>query len=145
MKSFHEHTTNKIVYIFGLVVLIFLIIGSVIQNMGLLDITDIVQPCVFRRLSGIYCPGCGGTRAVRALLGGHFFLCLYFHPFVFYCFVMYVIFMLSHTIELIQSHKKVPHRKHSVKGLKFKISYVYIGILIILIQWILKNIMLLVN
>lgn len=27
-------------------------------------------PCVFHRLTGLYCPGCGNTRAVLALLRG---------------------------------------------------------------------------
>lgn len=29
------------------------------------------HPCVFKTLFGLYCPGCGGTRALRALLSGH--------------------------------------------------------------------------
>ena len=29
------------------------------------------QPCMMQKLTGLYCPGCGGTRAVRALLAGH--------------------------------------------------------------------------
>lgn len=29
------------------------------------------MPCLFQMMTGLYCPGCGGTRAVRALLSGH--------------------------------------------------------------------------
>ena len=29
-------------------------------------------PCVFHKLTGLYCPGCGNTRALSALLHGHF-------------------------------------------------------------------------
>ena len=28
------------------------------------------MPCAFHSLTGLYCPGCGGTRAVRELLYG---------------------------------------------------------------------------
>ena len=39
-------------------------------------------PCVFYSLTGFYCPGCGGTRAVRALLSGHPVLSFLYHPVV---------------------------------------------------------------
>jgi hypothetical protein len=32
--------------------------------------TPIFPPCLFRWLTGLYCPGCGGTRCVHALLHG---------------------------------------------------------------------------
>ncbi|MBQ2106068.1 MAG: DUF2752 domain-containing protein, partial [Lachnospiraceae bacterium] len=28
------------------------------------------MPCVVQELTGLYCPGCGGTRALKALLKG---------------------------------------------------------------------------
>jgi len=38
------------------------------------------MPCLFQRMTGLYCPGCGGTRAVRALLSGHPVLSFLYHP-----------------------------------------------------------------
>ena len=38
------------------------------------------MPCLFQMMTGLYCPGCGGTRAVRALLSGHPVLSFLYHP-----------------------------------------------------------------
>ena len=41
-------------------------------------------PCLFRAVAKIYCPGCGGTRAVYLLLTGHPVLSFLYHPIVLY-------------------------------------------------------------
>lgn len=139
MKSFREHSTNKIVYLSGLVLAVAVSVLFVLQHSSRirLDLTQVIYPCMFHRLSGLYCPGCGGTRAVKALLDGHLLECFLYHPFVLYCAVLYVLFMASHTLELLFA-KRLP-----IRGLDFKISYVYIGIILILLQWMVKNLLLL--
>ncbi len=139
---------DKIIYRSGIVLFFIGAIAAILQNSGIVNLTEFLYPCLFHTISGIYCPGCGGTRAVKALLEGHFFLCLIYHPFVFYCFMMYLLYMGSHTLEKISINintKKSPHKKPFVRGLSFKISYVYIGIIIILLQWIMKNLIVLYN
>ncbi len=37
--------------------------------------------CPFHRLTGLYCPGCGGQRALHELLHGHFAAALRLNPF----------------------------------------------------------------
>ncbi|MBQ8285684.1 MAG: DUF2752 domain-containing protein [Thermoguttaceae bacterium] len=44
-------------------------------------LTTFPPPCIFRKATGIYCPGCGSTRALRALLEGDFFAALRYNPF----------------------------------------------------------------
>ncbi len=39
--------------------------------------------CIFRRATGIPCPGCGLTRGFAALAKGHFGQAFEFHPFVY--------------------------------------------------------------
>lgn len=134
---------NKFFYRFGIVVLVAGVTAAFLQHIGIIDPLRLLHPCTFHQLSGLYCPGCGGTRAVRALLEGDLISCLIYHPFVFYCFVMYVLFMVSHSIAMIQKRKKTTHKNPFVGGLDFKVSYVYIGIIIILLQWMVKNIIVL--
>ena len=40
------------------------------------------MPCLYQMMTGLYCPGFGGTRAVRALLSGHPVLSFLYHPVV---------------------------------------------------------------
>lgn len=42
------------------------------------------MPCAFHSLTGLYCPGCGGTRAVRELLYGDLRMSFQYHPLVLY-------------------------------------------------------------
>lgn len=139
---------NKWIYRLGLLLFPCFAAAAILQNTGILTLTSSLYPCLFHRLSGLYCPGCGGTRAVEALLQGNLLSCFLYHPFVFYCAVLYVWFMLTQTAERIPGllvQKKSPHRTPSVRGLDFKITYVYVGILIILFQWMLKNIILILQ
>jgi len=90
--------------------------------------------CRFKQVTGLYCPGCGGTRAVRALLSGHMIGSFIYHPFVPYCVIMWLVYEGSHLLEILH----VP----GVKGMKFREAYAYVGIGILLCNWIIKNIML---
>lgn len=38
--------------------------------------------CTFRRFTGLACPGCGGTRALRALISGEPWAALRYNPFI---------------------------------------------------------------
>jgi len=90
--------------------------------------------CAFKKATGLYCPGCGGTRSVRALLHGHFILSFLYHPFIPYCIIMWILYEGSHLLEILH----VPH----IKGMKFRTAYVWTGLGIILLNWIVKNILL---
>lgn len=89
-------------------------------------------PCVLRRATGIYCPGCGGTRAVNAFLHGHWVQAFCYHPFVPYASLLFLWFMISHTIEYL-SQGKIP------LGMRYRNLYLYLGLVIILLHWVLIN------
>ena len=88
--------------------------------------------CYMYRMTGYYCPGCGGTRACIAFLHGHFLRSLLYHPVVPYTAVVYLIFMISHSIELLS-------KGNFAIGLRYRDNYIKFAGIIILVQWILRN------
>ncbi len=88
-------------------------------------------PCLFHLLTGYYCPGCGGTRAVWYLLHGEIWKSIQYHPLV--CYVAVVI--LVELSRLIYDKAKKRHTGYS----KRYETLVWIGVAIILINWGIKN------
>lgn len=90
--------------------------------------------CVLWTFLGIYCPGCGGTRAVRSLLGGHLVKSFLYHPLVPYCAALYAVFMITWTLAKL-------HLFGVKEGLKFRVGYFYGMLVIIAVNFILKNVL----
>lgn len=94
-------------------------------------------PCPFHQLTGLYCPGCGGTRSALSLLHGHPLTSIRYNPIVIYGFVIYIWYMISNTIELLSNHRmKI--------GMKYRDSYFWFGLAIIIFYWIMRNFLLVV-
>ena len=116
---------------------IFLLVGIV----GILIYLHVIVPrldgytCVIYRLFGIYCPGCGGTRAVSALLHGHLLAATWYHPLVTYTVVVFGGFMLTQTLARL--------RIGGIKGWKFHEWHFYTAVAILIGNFILKNLLLL--
>ena len=89
--------------------------------------------CIWDFFFGFYCPGCGGTRAVEALLNGKIIESFLYHPAVLYGVVLYGIFMISHTLSLISRGR--------IKGIQFRSRYLYGAIFIILINFLVRNVL----
>jgi len=93
-------------------------------------------PCFFSSVVGIYCPGCGGTRAVMALLEGKFLLAVWYHPLVPYLAVVWGGFMLTQGL----------HRLGAgfIRGWKFHYWYLYGAVIIVVCNFLIKNVLRLV-
>ncbi len=88
-------------------------------------------PCFFTEIVGIYCPGCGGTRAFRALVQGKFLLALWYHPLVPYMVLMGGGFMIT------QGLNRMGIRK--IRGWQFHSWYLYGAVALIVCNFLLKN------
>ncbi len=89
--------------------------------------------CLFWHFWRAYCPGCGGTRALLALMEGDILLSIWYHPLIMYCVALYVIYMITHTLEKLH----VPH----VRGMRFRVLYLYGALALLVVNCVIKNVL----
>lgn len=127
-----ELTTEEWLYIWGWIMLP-VVLGSAYVVVRWIIPAMPATECVFWKFWGIYCPGCGGTRAVTAFMQGDFLMSAWYHPLVAYLALMYCCFMLSHTLEKLH----VP----LIKGMKFHEWIMYGALVVIAANFVLKNVL----
>lgn len=87
-------------------------------------------PCLLHAFTGYYCPGCGGTRAVYALLHLQVWRSFCYHPLVPYGAAVYLWFMISHTIEKLSRHRLRIGMKWNPKWLWMALVILSLNVLI---------------
>lgn len=96
-----------------------------------------IPACLFITKFGFYCPACGATRAFLSLMSFDLVTSIKSNPFVFYTiFAIFVYFVLYIKLKM----KKISET--FLENYCKKASY--IGISILLINWILRNVLLLI-
>lgn len=110
----------------------FLVVGYAILTLLGISVFDLSPyPCTLYNVFGIYCPGCGGTRAAVSLIHGHLLQSLMYHPFVPYTAAVAVCYIISHTLNIVTKGK--------VRAMLFRPIYLFIALGIIAVNWIFKN------
>lgn len=99
-------------------------------------IEKLFAPCLFHLLTGWYCPGCGGTRAVKYLLAGKIGMSFQYHPLVLYAAVVLGAELISWVLS------KLCRRPGLFLGHGTELGY--LAAVIVLINWIVKNVCLIV-
>lgn len=94
-------------------------------------------PCVFHELTGLYCPGCGGTRACKYLLHGDILKSLQYHPLVPYAAFVVLLEVGSYLLSKLLHKPRLFVRRFEV--------FTYIGVAIVIVNWIWKNYFLIVR
>lgn len=142
--------TERIIYILGLILLGGFLLLFFLYHIGLFNPAETLPGCSFLLITGHYCPGCGGTRAVMALIQGDIIGSFRWHPIVLYAGIWYLFFLSSHTICMLRTaslhcnEKETPAKQgflSRIHGMKFRVSYVYIGLALLMLQWVAKNIL----
>lgn len=99
------------------------------------QLENLTWSCSIYRATGLYCGGCGGTRAVFALLRGNILLSLQYHPLILYLAIGYLLVLVRGIIAALSRGR--------YGFMKFRLVYVYLGVGITLAQLVVKNYVLL--
>lgn len=81
---------------------LFLLLKLYLDRIAVLHI-----PCILWFLTGLYCPGCGGTRSIRALLEGNLWLALRYNPGVPLVAVLGLLWYAEQLLALSGRQKKI--------------------------------------
>ena len=127
-----EKSYNDYVYISVVITIIILITAYIVY---ILIGKPPIFNCIIYEKFGIYCPGCGCTRAFISLMNGKILASLYYNPTVLYTVVVLTIYVISTTLA------KIFKKENSKYVLKYSPVYIYIGIFILIGTCIVKNIL----
>ena len=112
-----------------------IIVSSVIIYIIYLDKFLKIPQCSFYKTFGIYCPGCGATRAVYSLYNGQILQSVYYNPIILYLVIMSVWYLITEGISKIIKKEN----RFFIKNIKI---YLYLALIILVLNWIIKIIML---
>lgn len=137
MKNKNYSSTETVLYITGWCFIgIFAAVSLVLLLTGI-HLTDYLLPCIFHAVTGLYCPGCGGTRSFLFLLHGHPLKSILYHPFVLYAAVLGGWFMITQSIDRASGHRiRI--------GMKYRDIYLWVALIIVAANFIVKDLLLVV-
>lgn len=91
-----------------------------------------LPPCPFNRITGLYCPGCGNSRSVRALLSGRIGLSLRYNVFPVLALLLFLLWTAERFLRLTDRPRRLLPRSPQV--------WIPVGGLLLL-YYILRNIL----
>lgn len=97
-------------------------------------VQNLNAPCVFHEMLHLYCPGCGGTRAVYALLRFDLVESFGCHPFVLFVAGILLEYYIGAVITLIRNNGK--------RYYYLRTWFCYVALGIVVVNFILRNILL---
>ena len=122
--------TDKILYGFGLAALALAMAAVLLYFCTGINVLRLKWTCTFNKVTGYCCPGCGGTRAFRALMHGEILKSFYDYFPLPYALTVYVIFMVRRFIYRWFGRGKI------VDG--SVVNHIYVFVVLVFVQWFVK-------
>lgn len=118
---------NKVVRLLFLVVILPLVTVVVLYLISIFVIKYIkLPPCFYHLTTGLYCPGCGCTRAVIALIHGDILLSLRENPLIITSLVYAVLLYIEPVAKALgRSDFQSPVRNLKALGIVLTIDFIY--------------------
>lgn len=91
------------------------------------------ETCFILKYLKLYCPACGGTRAVQALFHLDIIASLKYNPLVLYTGISFYLYSI---LDIFRIYEKINNKKLTI----IRKSLINIGLIIMIISTILKNI-----
>ena len=131
IKTDRKYRADEVFYQIGKVIwLPFILAGFWFAYEGYNRYGELAQ-CGIKKISGLPCPGCGGTRAFYYLFRGELLKSFRLNPAVIYGVAAYLHFMLLY---FYRKHKRGGEQQKEI----YIPYYMYAAIAVILVQWIVK-------
>lgn len=98
----------------------------------LIDIVHYVMfdsfiPCIFHKITGLYCPGCGISRMIASIFKLNFYQAFRFNPFLFVLLLLTIIYQIIKLITYKLSTKKI--KLNNIVYIAILIVTIFFGIL----------------
>ena len=128
----HCWREEKPIFVIGIALFVLFALVGVIEYSNPQYLQQLTPSCFVRTHVGLYCTGCGATRAVLALLHGQILKSAYYNVVVLYVVVFYGIYVVRGTLYLLSKGKYA--------YMRFRVCYVFAGLGIAVIQAVVKNV-----
>ena len=133
LEKLRQMDADRCLFLLGNIFLVFGVIAAMIITVLHIPLGT-GGDCIFHKFTGLYCIGCGGTRAMLSFFRGDIFLSMKYHVFTAYGLSCFFLFMGSHYLSILT--------KDRIKGMHFRLIYVIIAVVLLIGQFIIRNIML---
>ena len=93
------------------------------------DMLGVYVPCIFRKITHLYCPGCGITRMLAAILTGDFYQALRYNPLICILLPLAIVYLVDYLINQARGRKSLLVRTPNWVWILMIVALVIYGIM----------------